>query len=64
MDHIGPVFISVIGGIIGLAVVAVVVAQKAQTSQVLQAGGSALAGVIKAAVAPVVSSGNQFGGGG
>jgi hypothetical protein len=63
MSDVGPAFIAVIGGIIGLAIVAVIVAQKAQTSQVIQAGGSALASVIGAAVKPVVSSGgNQFGG--
>lgn len=63
MEHIGPTLISVAAGIIGLAIVAVIVAQKAQTSQVIQAGGTALASVIKAAVAPVANSGNnQFGG--
>lgn len=63
MNNVGATFITVIGGIIGLAIVAVLVSQKAQTTQVLQGGGSALAAIINAAVSPVTSaSGNQFGG--
>lgn len=57
MSNIGPVFISVIAGVIGLAIVAVLVAQKAQTSTVIQDAGTALSSVIAAAVAPV--SGNS-----
>lgn len=64
MNSIGPTLITVLGGIITLAIVAVIVAQKAQTSQVIQGAGTALSGVIKAAVQPVVSSGSPFGGGG
>lgn len=59
MNQIGPGIITVITGIIGLAMVAVVVSRNAQTGQVLSQGGSALANVIKAAVTPV--SGNGFG---
>jgi hypothetical protein len=62
MTNIGPTFITVLGGIIGLAIVAVLVSKKAATSQVLQGGGAALAGIIKEAVAPVSGSqGNNFG---
>jgi hypothetical protein len=61
MNNIGPAFITVIGGIIGLAIVAVLVGQKAQTSNVLQAGGTMLSGIIGAAVAPVSGGSNQFG---
>jgi hypothetical protein len=64
MNNIGPTFIAVVGGIIGLAIVAVLVSQKAQTSTVLQGAGTALASVIGAAVQPVTSGGNQFGGNG
>jgi PRD1 phage membrane DNA delivery len=54
--------IGVIGAIIGLAIVAVVVSQRAQTPQVISAGGSALASIINAAVSPVVGqSGATFG---
>lgn len=63
MNQIGPTFVSVIGGIIGLAAIAVIVSKKAQTPQVLQASGGALSSIIAAAVAPVSSSGgNTFGG--
>jgi hypothetical protein len=63
LDHIGPTLISVVGGIVGLAVVAVIVSKKAQTPAVLQGAGSALAQVIGAAVGPVSgASGNSFGG--
>lgn len=64
MNNIGPTLITVLGGIFTLAMVAVIVAQKAQTSQVLQGAGSALTSVIQAAVQPVVSSGTGFGGSG
>lgn len=54
--------VAVIGGIITLAIIAVVVSKQAQTPQVIQAGGSALASVIGAAVAPVSGGGsNSFG---
>lgn len=62
MSNIGPVFISVVGGVIGLAIIAVLVSQNAQTSSVIQGTGTALSSVIGAAVAPVSSSGtNTFG---
>jgi hypothetical protein len=61
MSNIGPTFIAVVGGILTLALVAVVVSQKAQTSSVLTAGGSALSNIIAAAVSPVTGGGNQFG---
>ena len=59
MGDIGPTFIAVVAGVIGLAIVAVIVSKNAATPAVLQGAGSALAGVIGAAVAPVVSSGNN-----
>lgn len=62
MSNIGPTLIAVISGIIGLAIIAVLVSQKAQTSTVLQGAGTALSSIINAAVSPVSSnSGNQFG---
>jgi hypothetical protein len=60
MGGIGPAFITVVGGIVGLAIVAVLVSQKAQTPGVVQAGGTALSQIIGAAVAPV-SQNNNFG---
>ena len=53
MNSIGPNVIIVVSGIIGLAMVAVLVSQKAQTSSVLTGAGTALSSVIGAAVAPV-----------
>lgn len=63
MSNFGPTFITVVGGIIGLAIVAVLVAQKAQTATVVQGVGSALSNVITAAVSPVTgtTSTNTFG---
>jgi hypothetical protein len=62
MGSIGPAFVAIVMGVIGLAIVAVLVSQKASTSSVIQAGGSALSGIIGAAVGPVSGSGqNQFG---
>lgn len=62
MGNIGPTFLAVIGSVIGLAIVAVLVSQRAQTPSVISAGGSALASIIGAAVAPVTGSGpSNFG---
>jgi len=62
MNQIGPGIITVIAGVIGLAMVAVLVSQNAQTSTVLTGAGTALSSVIQAAVAPVSSStGNMTG---
>lgn len=47
----------IITAVIGLAIVAVIVSKKADTANVLGAGGSSLANVIGAAVSPV-SGGN------
>lgn len=59
MDKIGPAIITIVAGVIGLAIVAVIVSQKAQTSTVISSSGSALSSIINAAVSPV--SGNTFG---
>ena len=60
--NIGPLVLSVIAGVIGLAVVAVIVSQRAQTPQVLSSAGNALSAVISAAVGPVSGGAtNQFG---
>ena len=47
---------TIIAAIIGLAIVAVIVSNNANTSGVLTSGGTALAGVIQAAVSPVAST--------
>jgi hypothetical protein len=64
MGAIGPGIVAVIAGIIGLAIVAVIVSKNAQTPQVFQGAGTALSQIIGAAVQPVTSGTNQFGGGG
>lgn len=65
MNGIGEAIASIAAAIIGLAIISVIVSKNANTSGVLQAGGSALGGLIQAAVSPVSnSSGNQFGIGG
>ena len=56
MNQIVPTFVALAGGIIGLALVAVAVSQKAQTASVIGATGSALSGIIGAAVGPVTGS--------
>ncbi len=62
MINISPLIV-VITGIVGLAMVAVLVSKKAQTPAVVTSTGSALASIINAAVAPVSSTGsNNFGG--
>lgn len=62
MGNAGPLIVSVIAGVIGLAMVAVLVSQKAQTSTVLQGAGTALSSVISAAVSPISgSSTNSYG---
>jgi hypothetical protein len=55
--HIEPLVVAVIAGVIGLAMVAVVVSKNAQTSSVITGAGTALSSVIAAAVAPVSNSG-------
>jgi hypothetical protein len=51
--HPGVLIASSLAAIIGLAIVAVVVSQNAQTPNVITASGSALSSVIQAAVSPV-----------
>jgi hypothetical protein len=53
MDKAGQVIMAIFGGIITLAVLAVIVSRKSQTPEVLQAASSALANVVGAAVAPI-----------
>lgn len=60
--NFGPLVVSVIVGVIGLAVVAVIVSKQAQTPAVITSAGTALSQIIGAAVGPVSgNSQNQFG---
>lgn len=62
MGNVGPLVVSVIAGVIGLAMVAVLVSKSANTSSVISSSGSALSSVISAAVSPVSgSTGNTYG---
>jgi hypothetical protein len=62
MGQISGLFLAIVGGAIGLAVVAVLVSQRAQTPAVFAAAGTALGDVIGAAVSPVTGGGgNLFG---
>lgn len=64
MGNVTSAAIAVVAGIIGLAIVAVLVGRNSQTSSVIQSGGSALAGIINAAVSPVsANTSNLFGSG-
>ena len=56
MSNVGPTLIAVLGGIFTLAMVAVLVSQKANTSNVISGAGTALTSVINAAVGPVSGS--------
>lgn len=55
MDSIVKVAVAVVG----VAIVAVLVSKNAQTSQLINSAGTALASVLKAATGPV-SGGNYF----
>jgi PRD1 phage membrane DNA delivery len=56
----GAGIVAIVSGIIGLAIVAVIVSQNAQTGSVITSGGTALSSIIGAAVSPVSGS-NTFG---
>ena len=58
MDQIATIGVAVLG----VAIVAVLVSQRAQTSSVIQAMGGAFSQVIGAAVAPVSGTQSQSGG--
>lgn len=62
MNQIGPAAVAIVSGIIGLAIVAVLVSTNAQTGTVISQTGGALSSIINAAVSPVAgSSSNTFG---
>ena len=70
MDKATGLIISIVSGIIGLAIIAVIVSQRSQAPTVIGSAGSALANVIAAAVSPVTGNsvapnvGSGGGGGG
>ena len=58
MSEITPTIITIVTSIVGLAMLAVIVSQRAQTPTVISSAGSALANVIAAAVSPLGGDGN------
>jgi len=56
-DAIGSALVAIIMAVIGVAVIAVLVSSKAQTANVLTAGGSAISNVLGAALSPVTGGG-------
>lgn len=67
-DQLITSVVTVLTAIVGVAIIAVLVSQKANTSQVITAGGNAFTSSLEAAVSPVtgsspsLSSGLGFGG--
>ena len=59
MDQVAPTVITVVSSIVGLAMLAVLLSKRADTSAVIQSGGSALSSVIAAAVAPLGAGNNN-----
>lgn len=55
MKDFTQVFATIVGAIIGLAILSVIISKGAQTPQVIQAIASALGNVISAATKPVTS---------
>ena len=53
---------AIVAGAFGLAIIAVILSNQANTANVLTAGGSALAGVITAATGPVTGGGTSLAG--
>lgn len=56
MSEFGSSLVAIIMAVIGVAIVAVLVSQKAQTGTVLTAGGTAISNVLGAALSPVTGS--------
>jgi hypothetical protein len=56
MDDVTKVITAIFGGVLFLAIVSVIIGQKSQAPQVIQAGASALSNVIAAAVNPVTKA--------
>lgn len=56
MSGIGPAAVAIVSGIIGLAIVAVLVSSNAQTGTVISQSGTALSNIIGAAVSPVTGN--------
>lgn len=62
MEQFTTSIVTVLMAIIGVAIVAVLVSPKANTGQVLTAGGSAFSGVLGTALSPVTGSSSGLSG--
>ena len=58
---IGSAIVSIIMAVIGVAIIATLVSQQAQTANVLTAGGTAVSNVLSSALSPV-TGGSSIGG--
>jgi hypothetical protein len=58
---VGEAIVSILMAIIGVAIIALLVSQKSQTPQVLNAGASAFSGILNTALSPV-TGGSSLGG--
>jgi len=54
--------VAILTAIIGVAIIAALVSQKAQTAQVITAGGNAFSGILSSALGPITGS-SSFNGG-
>ena len=57
MNEVSPTIITIVTSVIGLAMLAVIVSQRAQTPTVISSAGTALATIIGAAVSPLGGNG-------
>lgn len=57
MGEIGTAITSILMAIIGVAIIAVLVSPRAQTGNVLSAGGTAIGNVLSSALSPVTGGG-------
>lgn len=56
MSEVGSAITSIIMAVIGVAIIATLVSQRAQTANVLSAGGTAISKVLGSALSPVTGA--------
>jgi hypothetical protein len=56
-DRIFNDLMAIAAGVVGLAIVAVIVSNQAKTSNIISSAGTAFSGILKEAVSPVLASG-------
>lgn len=59
MGEFSKTVLSIFGGIVTLAIISVIISKKSQAPQVIQAGSTALAKIVSAAVNPVNTAGTN-----